>query len=267
MDATEQAAEQLVRMTLSGSEVAFRITGASAKNLAAALMAAASSTEQTKGKTRLANMLKSGKELKVFQVENKDLKAFAKEAKKYGVLYVVVKRPSSKDGEHTLIDLMVKAEDASKINRIIDKLDIARLDSTSVDAVVDDIEKSRSTEGAEPKETGVQDKDRAARLLDELQAKPARADKETPDDPLVKTPDIENQSERMSEKGSLLGKDISDNRKDERESRRSVREKIDEIKKERKEVADTGKAKSPEKPLSHIQPNNNPKKAKNVKGR
>ena len=41
MDASSEAAEQIVRMTLEGTEVALRITGAGAKNAAAMLLAAA----------------------------------------------------------------------------------------------------------------------------------------------------------------------------------------------------------------------------------
>ena len=39
MDASSEAAEQIVRMTLEGTEVALRITGAGAKNAAASSMA------------------------------------------------------------------------------------------------------------------------------------------------------------------------------------------------------------------------------------
>ena len=44
MDASSEAAEQIVRMTLEGTEVALRITGAGAKNAAAMLLAAACHT-------------------------------------------------------------------------------------------------------------------------------------------------------------------------------------------------------------------------------
>ena len=46
MDASSEAAEQIVRMTLEGTEVALRITGAGAKNAAAMLLAAAASNEK-----------------------------------------------------------------------------------------------------------------------------------------------------------------------------------------------------------------------------
>ena len=49
--------------------------------------------KKTAGKARLTNMLRSGKELKVFAVKDSDLQLFCREAKKYGVLYCVLKGP------------------------------------------------------------------------------------------------------------------------------------------------------------------------------
>ena len=43
--------------------------------------------KQTKGKTRLTNMLKTGKPLQIFTIKAEDLKKFSQEAKKYGILY------------------------------------------------------------------------------------------------------------------------------------------------------------------------------------
>ena len=58
-------------------------------------------------------MLKSGRELRVFPIRFDDLKGFAKEARRYGIAYAVVKQ---KDGES--VDLLVRTEDASKVNHI-----------------------------------------------------------------------------------------------------------------------------------------------------
>ena len=91
MSYSGDAAEQVVRMTLEGAEVAAKITGAGAKELAVLLYAILRDQKKTKGKTRLANMLRSGKELKVFAVKDTDLQRFCQEAKKYGVLYCVEK--------------------------------------------------------------------------------------------------------------------------------------------------------------------------------
>ncbi len=109
-----------MRITLAGSETLVRLTGAGAKQAAAALLAVAASREQSKGKARLGSLLKSGKELSVFTLTQEQLKPFAREAKRYGVLYTVVKDKK----ENGPLDLIVRREDAGKINRIIDRLGI-----------------------------------------------------------------------------------------------------------------------------------------------
>ena len=125
MNTGADAADQIVRMTLNGVEVAAKITGTGAKELAVLLYAVLKDQKKTKGKTRLTNMLKSGKELRVFAVKEKDLERFCREAKKYGVLYCVLKDKNSKDG---LTDVMVRAEDASKINRIFERFKLSTVD-------------------------------------------------------------------------------------------------------------------------------------------
>ena len=112
------AAEQIVRMSLEGTEVALKLSGSAAKNIAAALYTIAKNADRdkTKGHQRLSAMLKSGKELKVFTISEEHLKRFAQEAKRYGVVYCALRgKEKSADG---MVDVMVRAEDASKINRI-----------------------------------------------------------------------------------------------------------------------------------------------------
>lgn len=70
------AAEQIVRMSLEGTEVALKLSGSAAKNIAAALYTIAKNADRnkTKGHQRLSAMLKSGKELKVFTISEEHLK-------------------------------------------------------------------------------------------------------------------------------------------------------------------------------------------------
>ena len=68
MSTSGEAADQVVKMTLDGVEVAAKITGVGAKELAALLYAVLKDQKKTKGKTRLSSMLRSEKELKVFAV-------------------------------------------------------------------------------------------------------------------------------------------------------------------------------------------------------
>ena len=112
MDNGGQTADQVVRMTLQGIEVAAKVSmkvgEETSKTLAATLYAILTDKKKVKGKTRLNSLLRSGKELKVYALRNEDLKTFCKEAKRYGVLYCVLKEKGSSDG---ICDIMVRAED------------------------------------------------------------------------------------------------------------------------------------------------------------
>lgn len=137
MSYSGDAAEQVVRLSLETGEVAVKLAGEGAKQLAILLYAILREQKKTKGKTRLTNMLRSGKELKVFAVKDSDLQLFCREAKKYGVLYCVLKDRDATDG---LTDIMVRAEDASKINRIFERFNLASVDMAEVRS---EIERSR----------------------------------------------------------------------------------------------------------------------------
>ena len=129
------AAEQVVRLSLEGFEVAARLTGSAAKNvailLASVLKQEATQANKTRGKARLTNMIKSGKELKVFSIPNKDLKKFTEQAKRYGVLYCVLRDKNTK-GDNVPIDIIARAEDASKIQRIVERFELGKVDKAAI---------------------------------------------------------------------------------------------------------------------------------------
>ena len=92
------AAEQVVRLSLEGFEVAAKLTGSAAKNVALLLVSVLKQEQQTKGKARLTNMIKSGKELKVFSIPNKDLAQFTKQANQsWYQIYQIVRENCSTD--------------------------------------------------------------------------------------------------------------------------------------------------------------------------
>ena len=101
------AAEQVVRLSLEGFEVAARLSGSAAKNIALLLVSVLKQEQKTKGKARLTNMIKSGKELKVFSIPQKDLKKFTEQAKRYGVLYCVLRDKNTK-GENAPVDIIAR---------------------------------------------------------------------------------------------------------------------------------------------------------------
>ena len=120
MNAGSDAAEQVVRLSLEGVEVAVKIAGFGAKNVAALLVDTLKQENRTSGKVRLTNMLRSGRTLTVFTLQNKDLRKFSEEAKRYGILYCALK-PKKKDDLAAEVDIIVPADDAARIERIVNR--------------------------------------------------------------------------------------------------------------------------------------------------
>lgn len=141
MNQSSDAAEQIVRMSLEGFEVAAKVTGSGAKNIAVLLYTIMKNNEQTSGKSKLSSMLKSGKPLTIFTIKKDDLAKFQQEAKRYGILYcaLVDKKDKSKDG---IVDIVVRKEDSSRINRIVERFKFAEFNKAEI---ISSIEKNRES--------------------------------------------------------------------------------------------------------------------------
>ena len=228
MNTGGDAAEQIVRMSLEGFEVAAKLTGAGAKNIAVLLYSILKEEQKTKGKARLTSMLRSGKELKVFTVKNEDLKRFTQEAKKYGVLYCVLADRKNKD-PNAEVDVIARAEDASKISRIVERFKLASVDTASI---VTEVEKSKDekTDMPEP-DIGVQEKAEKDKLLDALMGKPTQKEENAQENPSVAKTEKSPPSEPFSEKPSKSAEGATMTK----EEKPSVREELRKIKESRKE--------------------------------
>ena len=230
MNTAGDAAEQIVKMSLNGVEVAAKITGAGAKELAMMIYAILKDQKKTKGKTRLTNMLRSEKPLKVFAVKDSELQLFCKEAKKYGVLYCVLKDKDANDG---LTDIMVRAEDASKINRIFERFKLATVD---VGEVRSEIERQRQEQAQQKKDGEIptpertQTEERTDAFLDQLMAKPPNAPEQQNENPTDGRVAKSRQSEPTSatREGPTRGT---------HDPRPSVREELKQIRAEQSQMA------------------------------
>ena len=199
------AAEQIVRMSLEGGEVAVKISGAAVKNIAVLLYSALKAESRTRGRARLGAMLRSGKELKVFTVRGKDIKKFTEDARRYGVLYCVLAKKNFKAEDE--VDILVRAEDAAKINRIVEK------------------HKMVTVESAEVKQTEQEEKGQKEKLLDDLLEKK--------DNPLERKKE-RSPSEILLEPNEKDGKALGDGKE-----RKSVRKELQKIQERRKNVRKT----------------------------
>jgi len=237
MNHSGDAAEQIVRMSLEGVEVAVKITGTAAKEIATFLVTALknkNSKLKPKGKARLISMLKSGKALEIFSVKERDLKKFAQGAKQYGIVYCVLRnRRNSPDG---LCDIMVKADDAPKISRVVERFKFGRVDKAKIES---EIIRSQAERTQDDTGQPAPDRNDTEKLLDDLLGtKEGKAGKEAPD-PLAEggNPPQSHPSAPTSEnKSRFAGGTLS--------KKPSVKEAIREIKAARaKQEAETPKRK------------------------
>jgi len=245
------AAEQVVRISLEGTEVALKLTGSAAKNIAAMLYAVWKNRDKnkTKGHQRLSAMLKSGKELKVFTVSEEHLKQFATEAKRYGVVYCALRgKERSADG---MVDIMVRAEDASKINRIVERFKLATVDAVSIKR---DIEQSKADKAA-PSVPEQEKPDKAAddRLLDDLLGAPVQKEEHASPNPAAAKTEKSRPSAPTSKPKEADNPGIPDPLE---RPRPSVRQALKEIRAEQKQRAEEKARENAgrQKPIQHKAP-------------
>ena len=244
MNTGGEAAEQIVRMSLEGFEVAARITGAGAKNIAILLYSILKEEQKTKGKARLTNMLRSGKELKVFTVKSGDLKKFTQEAKKYGVLYCVLADRKNKD-PNAEVDVIARAEDASKISRIVERFSLASVDTASIvteaekskgekgrakDSKTADAKDAGAKDGQPEPDVGVEEKAEKDKLMDALMGKPVQKEENAPNPSVAKT-----EKSPLSEPTSKQQRKPAEGATMAKTEKPSVREELRKIKESRKE--------------------------------
>ena len=129
-----ETADKMVDYSLRFGEMAMRISGRATINLVNYLTALSKDNKKTKGKTRLVRMLREGRELKVFQIDQEQMKAFAQMAKKYGILFTALRAKKNPDN---MLDLMVKIDDMSKVDRVLQRLKIASYDSGEIKATLE----------------------------------------------------------------------------------------------------------------------------------
>lgn len=240
MNTSGEAADQVMKMMLNGTEVLIKLTGTGAKNAAVLLYSMARQQKKTKGSARLESMLRSGKPLKVYTFKADDLPKFKEVAKQYGILYTILKEKDKTDG---VFDVMVRAEDESKIARITERFNLAQVDVATLRAEIvkeQEEKKENDQEAQNPPEAEHPEKDDSEKLADEMLAKPIQREEPTVENPTAARSDKNTKAspEVLSEHSSDPAKPQSDrNMKQEGKADRkpSVKKKIEDIKKERED--------------------------------
>ena len=114
-----EAADQMVRMMLSGTEVAVRLSGSALKNLLALTMALAHNRKTLSGKVNMGKMLKETRDLRRFPMTPQQYKQFQKLAKKHKLLFSVIK---DKDDRGKLMDVILPVTELDRANAIFERI-------------------------------------------------------------------------------------------------------------------------------------------------
>ena len=244
MNTSGEAADQVMRMMLNGAEVLIKLSGSGAKNAAVLLYSIAREQKKTKGAARLESMLRSGKPLKVYTFRDSDLPKFKEVAKQYGILYTVLKE---KDKTGGVFDVMVRAEDESKIARITERFNLARVNTADLRAeIIREKEEIEKDEGkTDVPETDKPEKSADEKLADEILGKPIQKEENEMENPTAARTETtrvpegpEPERNLPSEPSSTATKktERSDDKSEGKSDRKpSVRKKLEEINRKRSE--------------------------------
>ena len=112
--------------------MALKLSGMAAKNFALFVYAVLKDQKKTHGKTRLVRMLREQRPFKFFNVPTENMKEFATEAKTHGLLYVPIRNKQKADR----IEVVVFADDASKVQRIFDNLGLDAVKAQAGEATI-----------------------------------------------------------------------------------------------------------------------------------
>ena len=247
MNTSGEAADQVVRMSLEAGEAALKITGKGAKHLAVLLYAALKEQKKTKGRARLETLIRSGRPLTVFSVKESDLKKFVQEAKRYGVLYCAVRDPKgSSDG---MVDVMVKEEDAPRINHIVERFQFATvIEAAKIKTEIEKLRSEKSKSGkSEKQEENLKsgptepekehpEKSKEDQLMEDLFGEPIKKEGKKQNPSLAKTTKSR-LSEPTSKKQEKTAEGTSKLCVPEKPEKASVRKELREIQNTRKKEA------------------------------
>lgn len=114
-----EAADQLVRMMLTGSETAIRLSGSAAKNMLALTMALAKQNKRLSGKVNMARMLRETRDLRLFPMTPEQYREFRRHARKQKILFSAI---SDRDGSGKLLDVVMPVTEVERANLIFDRI-------------------------------------------------------------------------------------------------------------------------------------------------
>ena len=112
-----EAADQMMRMMLSGGEVTLRLGASAMKNLIVISVALARNHKSLSGKIAMKQMLQQTRDLRVFPMTEPELAVFQAEAKHEKILYSVIR-----DKRTGQIDVVLPVTDLDRANHVFERM-------------------------------------------------------------------------------------------------------------------------------------------------
>ena len=113
-----EAADEVVRIMLNGTEVALRLTGSAAKNLGVILYEWAKNNPKVTGKTSMMKLLRSGDELQVVTLTREQYDQFKALAKKQ-VMFAPFVNKEKNDG---MVEVVISSRSLAIVNHILEDI-------------------------------------------------------------------------------------------------------------------------------------------------
>lgn len=113
------AAEKVVRMMLSGGEVAVKLTGSALKNGAALLLALYKNHKKVYGKTSFIKLLKQTRDIRTFTMTPEQFRQFQRLSMKYRILYSAVQDTRRRNAP---VDLILPATEIERANTLFERI-------------------------------------------------------------------------------------------------------------------------------------------------
>jgi hypothetical protein len=104
------AAEQVIRIALTGGDIALRLTGSLVKNVAAFLLAMRQNNKVVYGRKSVKKLLQNTRDLRVIPMPKEQFKQFERLSKPRKILYAGV---GNRRGKSNIIDLMLPSPRSS----------------------------------------------------------------------------------------------------------------------------------------------------------
>ena len=114
-----EAADQLVRMILSGTELLFKMSGSAFKDALAIAIALSKENKKVSGKINLGKMLRQTRDIRTFSMSPEQYERFRKQAKKQKILFSAVK---DRDKKGAVVDVILPATEVERANQIFERI-------------------------------------------------------------------------------------------------------------------------------------------------